>query len=328
MFKEVFFCGIKFDTLDIMKRVFLFTLLSAFGLSSCLIADNMFLEYSPQEESLNSKVEKEITTYLIQNTENYIYKSYGFSELIIKKPAELVALDDLKRKHQLDTTRIDLKQQITKLDSIIKSNNIRYSLEIDHEYSLKNKTTKIIELFETKFKLADSIKISDIKPLLNLKLSDEDVVIFENYFYETPIISSGTYAESKALSVEFYNHFKQRQNNLIGSKQKSNFLKHTLNLCKDVKVDGTFDQSYFLLKTADKKMRTDTTLSNYKSIEYSPLFETIIDKKVVNYYFFHSFMSTKENYPDTLSVYIEFSPYYELRMISPSGKKYNTFFND
>ena len=109
---------------------------------------------------------------------------------------------------------------------------------MDHAYSLTNKLTKIIELFETKFTLEDSINVAFLKPLLNLKLSEEDVVIFENYFYEFPIFLSGDYSESKALSVEFYNYFKQHQDQLVGVKQKSDFLAHTIKLCRDVKVDG------------------------------------------------------------------------------------------
>jgi len=311
-----------------MKRTYFISIITTLSLNSCFIADEMFLDNESNKESLSSKVEKEISEYIKDNSENYIYKNYGFSKLTIKKPAELVVLDNLKRKQALDTNQHLVNQQIKTIDSIIKARNIRYSLEIDHEYSLKNKLSKTIELFETKFTLADSIKVNEIKPLLNLKLTDEDVVLFETYFYETPIFLTSTYAESKALSSEFYNFFKQHQEELIGVKQKSNFLKHSLNICKDIKEDGIFDQSYYLLKSADRQIRLDSTIINYKPIEYSPLFETIVNEKLVNYYFFHSFISSTTGSSDTLSTYIEFSPYYELRLISTPGKTYNTYFND
>jgi len=328
VFKEDFICGIKFDTFGIMKKFHFISILCFSSLSSCFIADSIFLDLEPKKESLDSKIEKEITSYILKNSEDYIYKNYGFSELIIKKPAEMVVLDELKRKQTLDSTQIQINQQIETLDSIIKVKNIRYTLEMDHVYSLKNKLTNITELFETKFTLADSINVTSLKPLLNLKLSEEDLVIFENYFYEFPIFVSGHYSESKALSIEFYNYFKQHQDQLIGVKQKSNFLAHTIKLCKDVKVDGVFDQTYFLLKLADNKIRSDSTISNYKSIEYSPLFETIIDETLVNYYFFHRFINSNNNTLDTSSVYVEFSPYYELKSISTPGKTYNYYFND
>jgi len=311
-----------------MKRIYFISIITILSLNSCFIADEMFLDNESNKESLSSKVEKEISKYIKDNSENYIYKNYGFSELTIKKPAELVVLDNLKRKKALDSTQHIINQQIKTLDSIIKVKNIRYSLEVDHEYSLKNKLTKAVELFETKFTLADSIKVSKIKPLLNLKLTDTDVTLFETYFYETPIFLTGTYAESKTLSSEFYNFFKQHQEELIGVKQKSTFLKHTLNVCQDIKKDGVFDQNYYLIKSADKQIRLDSTITNYKPIEYSPLFETIVNEKLANYYFFHSFISTTADFSDTLSVHIEFSPYYELRSISTPGKTHNIYFND
>jgi len=328
LFKEDFFCGTKIDTFDVMKILYSISFITFYSLSSCFIADGIFLENESSEESLESKVQKEISEYIKGNSDNYTYKSYGFSELIIKKPAELVVLDDLKRKQALNSNQTKINLQITTLDSTIKAENIRYSLEMDHEYSLKNKQTNAIELYETKFILADSIHIKNLTPLLNLKLTDEDVVIFENYFYETPIFLSGTYSESKTLSIEFYNFLKQHQDKLIGVKQKSNFMKHCLNICRDIKVDGTFDQNYYLLTLADRKIRSDTTIQGYKSIQFSPLFETTENKEVVNYYFFHNFTSTKNNILDTLSTYIEFSPYYELKLISEPGKTYNNYFNN
>ena len=79
-----------------MKGLFFLLTLLSFALSSCFIADNMILDSESTKETLASKVEKEISTYIKENTEGYIYKNYGFSELIIKKPAELIVLDDLK----------------------------------------------------------------------------------------------------------------------------------------------------------------------------------------------------------------------------------------
>jgi len=311
-----------------MTKIYFISIISTLSLNSCFIADEMFLDNESNKEYLSSKVEKEVSKYIKENSENYIYKNYGFSELIIKKPAELVVLDSLKRKQAIDSNQHIVNKQIKTIDSIIKTQNIRYSLEIDHEYSLKNKLTKTIELFETRFTLADSIKVNKIKPLLNLKLTDTDVTLFEAYFYETPIFLAGTYPESKTLSSEFYNLFKQHQEELIDIKQKSNFLKHSLDICKDIKEDGTFDQSYYLLKSADRQIRLDSTIINYKPIEYSPLFETIINERLVNYYFFHSFICRTAGFSDTLSVHIEFSPNYELRSISTPGKTLNTYFND
>jgi hypothetical protein len=199
---------------------------------------------------------------------------------------------------------------------------------MDHVYSLKNKKSGKIELFETQFTLADSIKVKTFAPLLNIKLPIDDVTIFEDYFYEHPIFSSGTYSENKDLSIQFYNFLKQHKNELNSIKEKSYFLNHSLKLCKEIKKDGAFDQSYFLLKTADEIITNDSTISNYKSIEYSPLFETIINETLVNYYFFHSFINSHNGISDTSSVYIEFSPYYELRSISTPANTYNNNFND
>ena len=80
----------------------------------------MFLDSDFTKETLDSKIEKEITNYIVKNSEDYIYKNYGFSELIIIKPAEMVVLDELKRKQTLDSTQIEINQQVVTLDSIIK----------------------------------------------------------------------------------------------------------------------------------------------------------------------------------------------------------------
>jgi len=328
LFKEDLFFGIKFDTFDIMKKIIVLSFILPLILSSCYIADNMLLESQSTKEPLNLKVEKEISNYIKENAENYIYKNYGFSELIIKKPAELIVLDDLKRKQAFDSTQVNIKTQILEVESIIKAKNLKYSLEMDHEYALRNKKTGEIELFETKFTLADSLKVKNIKPLLNITLLIDDVAIFENYFYETPIFLSGTYLENRNLSSQFYNFLKEHQNELTTIKEKSDFLIHSLNLCKEIKKDGTFDQSYYLLKLADKEIRSDSTILNYKSIEYSGLFETIVNEKITNYHYYHSFKNSTSGVADTALVYIEFSPYYELRSISTPSNTYEKYFND
>lgn len=311
-----------------MKKIFLLTTLLSLTLSSCFIADNMFLENEIPKESLDTKVKNEISTYIKENSENYIYKNYGFSELVIKKPAELIVLDDLKRQLKTDSNQTDINAQIIQVENIIKEKNLRYNLEMDHVYSLKNKQSGKIELFETQFTLADSIKVKSITPLLNAILSTNDVSIFEDYFYEKPIFSTGTYSENKALSIQFYNFLKQHQNELTSIVEKSKFLSHSLKLCKEIKTDGSFDQDYYVLKITDIEMSKDSTLLNYTPLEYSPLFETIINEKLVNYHFFHSFINSPNGISDTSSVYIEFSPYYELRSISEPGNIYNNNFND
>ena len=199
---------------------------------------------------------------------------------------------------------------------------------MDHVYSLKNTKSGEIELFETQFTLADSIKVKTFDPILNIKLPIDDVTIFEDYFYERPIFLSGTYSENKDLSIQFYDFIKQHKNELNSIKKKSDFLTHSLKLCKEIKKDGVFDQTYFLLKTADKVISNDSTILNYKSIAYSPLFEIIVNETLVNYYFFHSFLNSKNGISDTSSVYIEFSPYYELRSISRPGNTYNNNFSE
>ena len=299
-----------------MKHYLFLSLFLFTSLSSCLIADDYFTENKKYKISLDKKVKKEITNYIIENSDNYIYKNYGFSQLIITKPVELIVLDDLKNKQALDSTNIDIKLQISKIEKIIKDKNIRYSLEMDHIFSIKNKLTDEIDLFETNFKLADSITVTETTPLLNIKLTPKKLTIFENYFYETPLFSSTDIQDNKILSEKFYTFLKQHQNNLIGIKIKSNFLDHSLNLCNEIKEDGTFDQSYFLTKLADQKLRSDSSIINYKSVKYSELFETKDGELLVNYYFFHTFIQLENNTSDTSTVYIEFSPYYELTAIS------------
>lgn len=311
-----------------MKGINLLFIIFSLGLHSCFIADELFLEENSPSPSLDSKVQNVISTHIKANSENYIYKNYGFSELIIKKPAELVVLDNLKRKKRTDLNQKAIDQKIQQLDSIIKQNNITYSLEIDHQFSLKQNVTNSIELFEMRFILSDSISINQRIPLSFLNLTPTEAITFQDYFYENSIFSHHSFEESKALSTDFYNFMKHHQEELIGIKDKSEFLRHTLTLCNEIKSKGKFDQHQYLLNIAKNKFNSDTTIIGYAPIMYSNLFETIIDQKLVNYYFTHSFTNSKTGFPDTLFSKIEFTPYYELKSISPTSKTDNPHIND
>jgi hypothetical protein len=151
---------------------FLFLLFVTYG---CFIADEAINNKSEYSGSLSNRVKNAISKYVKDEYKDYQYHKYGFSDLIIHKPQELFKIDSLKsitpkstqQKHQI-------QKSVDSLNAIIKTNQIKYWLEMDHVFNIKNKITKKIELFEVRFYLNDSIQVVRTKPLMFLELSQAE----------------------------------------------------------------------------------------------------------------------------------------------------------
>ena len=304
----------------------LFLLFATYG---CFIADQAINNKSEYSGSLSNRVKNAISEYIKKDNENYQYYKYGFSNLIIHKPKELVQLDSLKNvRPKSETQQNQLQKSIDSLNTIIKTKQIKYWLEMDHVFNLKNKSTKKIELFEARFFLNDSIQVKRTKPLMYLELTPAEEVIYSDFFYETPIFYASTYAESQTLSHNFYSYFKAELETKKNIAEKSDFLKHIIWVCGEVKKTGQFKLDDILKKSAVKNLSENKEIINYEPLSFSKVFETKEDNMVKNYYFFHKFSHSKA---DTLvedAVYIVFSPYYEFTDIYQLEKPIEQYFNE
>lgn len=314
-----------------MKRFqFLVLLVFLLGLTSCFIADDAFGTPKQPKLSLKQKTQSEISNYIKGKSEGYGYYKYGFSDLIIHKPQKMILLDSLKDEQTAQKNgQIELDQTILELEREIEQKGLKYTLEMDHVFSLTDKSTGGVELYESRFFLTDSLSVFEVDLLMNISMDDDQESIFADYFYETTIFLSGDYAQSKRLSKNFYSFFKSHQDELNSIKEKSNFLTHTLWLCQEVKNSGYFNQSAVLEKTTVNRLRLTEELIDYESLKFSVLYEINEDENLKGYYFFHKFSHLNNFGEEELSVvYVSFSPYYELIEILQVEKPYNQYFDE
>ena len=300
----------------------------AFILNSCFIADDAFGVYKEPKMTLKQKTQNAITEYIKTNSKNDKYFSYGYSELIIHKPEALIELDKLKARRKIKSVnQIELEKDIAALEQKIKNNNIRYTMEMDHIFSLTNKTNGNIELYETRFFIADTLKVFDLKPLMNIPLSNEQETIFADYFYESTIFITPDYTQARSLSKQFYAFFKVHQDELLTLKEKSDFLTHTLWLCNEVKSTGAFNQAEILQKLAKQKLTLGKFI-DYEPIKFSTLYEINEGENLKGYYFFHKFSHFNNNREELSVAYIGFSPYYELNELRLVEAPYKPYFDE
>jgi hypothetical protein len=298
-----------------------------FSISSCFIADDLYGEKKKPRLSLKQKTQIAISSYIKENINNESYYKYVFSDLIIHKPKELILLDNLKKDRDNDNLDKDtLELKITKLEADIDAGGLSYSLEMDHVFSLTGEEK--IDLLETRFFLNDKLEVSELRPLIELKLDEKQEDIFASYFFERVIFQTEDYYQSKKMSKSFYDHFKKHQQEIVGVKAKSDFMSHVLMLCNEVKGSGYFNQGLTLQKITKKQLKLKYEKMELESLNFSTLFEINENETLKGYYFFHKFSDSKSDLPDTNVVYVGFSPYYELVDLVEVERPFNQYFNE
>ena len=300
-----------------------------FVLSSCFIADDLYGEKGKPKLSLKQKTQAAIASYVKDNIDDEVYYKYGFSELIIHKPKELILLGNLKKDR--DNKNIDqdsLELQILSVEKKIEVNQLSYKLEMDHVFSLTSSKKGSTDLIESRFFLSDKLEVTEVKALMMLPVNEVEETSFANYFFENVIFKKEDYYQSKKLSKGFYSHFKQHQQELIGVKVKSDFLKHTLMMCYEVERIGDFRQDLVLQKITMDYIKEKMTSDKVQAIEFSTLFEINENETLKGYYFFHKFSDYKNETKDTTVAYVGFSPYYELVDYAEVEKPFNQYFNE
>ncbi len=306
--------------------VFLFLF---FILTGCFIADELVYNKSEYTGSLSTKVKNAISIYIKTEYKEYSYYKYGFSNLIIHKPTELVERDSLLNvKAKTNEQKTNLENKIDSLNLVIKQNNIKYWMEMDHFFNVKNKNSNQIELYEATFYLNDSLQVINTKPLLFLELTKNEEDVFSSFFFESPIFYAETFYESQKISRDFYEFFKVELENRKGITKKSKFLKHIIWVCGQVKTTKAFNLESILSQLTINNFLNNQQIKDYKTLKFSKVFEIKEDNVLKNYYFFHKFSHSKNDTIIESAVYVGFSPYYELTDIYQLNEPIEPYFNE
>jgi hypothetical protein len=284
---------------------------------SCYIADSIFLVTPEVEEpeSLQTKCEHQVENYINARSTNEIYNSYGFSQLKIIIPVELVQLEALEEKALNDPSNKNLQDEYAEKKVVIEELGIKTTIELGHLFTLSSDSTGI-SILEIDYTLNDKLQVIDIHPKTLLTLPSDYARITDYFLQEHTIFNAPTYEEAKYLSLQLYNFFKDKMETYPTVTTKSAFLHHALDICKIVQSQRVFDQNYIaqtVFKTYLQKNRTD--IKDYAAMEFSPLYETNKGDSLLGYYFFHKFMGSYREVLDTNVVLVEFSPYYQVDKI-------------
>lgn len=298
--------------------------------SSCYFADSIFEEEEVPEETLQVKCQQAVAEYLNLKVDQK-YEPYGFGNITIHKPKSILELEKLeKQKSDIGFSTPELDSSIAQKKRYIEENKIIKTIDLDHFFTLKDSLGRCT-VFETNFILNDTLGIKDLSAKIITQIPSDYVSILSFFFYEKPIFLNDSYQESKQMSYNFYAFFKEELEKKNNVTDKSAFLLHALKMTREVKIKGTFDQQNVMerqIKNLLGKERVDIT--NYKSLDFSPLYETKDDStnEKLGYYFFHKFTGDYKEKSDTNVVLVEFSPYYEIGNIFQMDRPFNQYFSN
>ena len=300
-------------------------------LHGCFITDQLFVEQEEPIEEINiqAKAEQNVSAEILSEIGKDEYTPYGFSQLKVIKPLELVQLEEMELKLRLHPKDSALMTKIQKQKEFIKKNRIERAAELSHFFTLITDTLNI-NIVEAKYTLNDTLAVLDMEPEIVLTVPKSYQLMIDYYFNEYTIIIAKTYTEGKKMSRSFYRFFKDQLETYDRVDEKSNFLKHILDICTMVKFKGDFDQEYIVQKVLEKFIKKERQdIKDYAPLAYSTLFETKnnADNSVVGYYFFHKFIGNYADQKDSNVVLVEFSPYYQVDQIFQLDSTFESYTN-
>ncbi len=313
-----------------MKSYLLLPFLISFILSSCFIADDIFLEEEEPELTLPLEVIVKDSIYhyiLSQKGENQRYLSYGYEPLRVIVPEEIKIKERWEnRQNVLGFDPEMVNSKIAYYDSIVKARNLSRKISMVHTFSLREIGDTVLDLQSINFILSNELSVLDFVPSYMVNLSLEEEKVFAKFNYDTPILKAYSYSESQSLSKKFYGFFKQELSNKENSIERGLFLRHIIEVVTLVDEKNEFDVqqvSQSLLIDHMKKNRQD--IIDYNPIDFSPLYEINEEENLVGYYFFHTFKFKNVDEADKLSVYVKFNQFYEVERIIETDQPYEAF---
>jgi len=313
-----------------MKSPLIICLILGLSLSSCFFVDDIFDPPAPKEPSLQELSEKSIQSYLKEKDE-YTYMPYGFNTIKIIKPIEIAELEALQtKKEEQGYSTAELDSSIANKKRFIRENNIERTVVVDHFFTFTD-SLKQTTVYETTFTLNDTLGVKDLSAKIKQEIEPDYVSILSFFFYEKPIFFGSSYQESKILSQNFYAFFKEELERQETINDKSAFLLHALEITREIKIKGEFQQQNTLERLVVKHISNNRTdIEEYENIEFSDLFQTNKEdsQEVLGYYFFHKFRGKYNGLLDTNVVLIEFDPYYQIDQIYQMDRPFEPYFKN
>jgi hypothetical protein len=297
-------------------------------LTSCYFVNDIFDPPEEKKQSLQDLSQESVSNYLKKTTKGETYEPFGFGNLTIHKPEEILELERLEKKFKLNPS-IELDSSIARKKRFIQLNKIERTIVLDHFFTLTDSVGKL-KIFETNFTLNDTLGVKELSANIMLHLSSKYKDALSYYFYEYNIFNSPSYYESRNLSSNFYAFFKEELEKRDGRVQKTAFLLHALKMTYQVKLRGEFNQQVILEKmVTDYIVAERKDISDYRGLDFSELYQTQNEQEeLMGYYFFHKFIGSFQEQLDTSVVLIEFSKFYEIDMIYQMDRPFGTYFKD
>ncbi len=308
-----------------MKKRFLFYFLMTFGFTSCLIADDIFKPEDEYRDPIDIVVKDSVRAYLLRNIRpDESYLNYGFGDLRVIVPWEVSEYAKWSgRKGNVNFDQKKVAGKIEELDSIIDQKNLQRTLEIDHVFSTRRKGDSLGEVNKMKFYLNEDFEVKDFDLGYHLVLTEKRERAFANFYYESPLIRGYSYDESKRLNESFYKHFKQKLDSLSTIKERENFLNHTIIICENMMQERAFDQQAIAETLVKEYLKSGSDkVSGYQPKAFSELYQINEVGSLSGYYLFHTFSFEISEGMDSMSVYIKFSPHYEIKSIFETQQEF------
>ena len=301
---------------------------SLFLLSGCYFADDLFLEDPPPPpKSLQERSQDAVEAYIRKGITSETYMPYGFSDVEIHVPAELLELEKLEadRKNGINTS--------SQTDSIIAAKrafteayHIQRTVLIEHFFTLKTTTGKL-QILEAKYVLNDTLGVMDVTPVTILEMPDYYEQALNYFFHDYTIFIANSISEGRSLSNRFYTFFKTELEKRTDVNSRSAFYENCIRITETVRSTGQFDPNGVAQALAFNHMlELQDSTSSYRSIAFSPLYEKSEGVTTTGYYIFHKFSETINEERDTLVLRFDFSKYYEIESKTNIDPPFESYF--
>jgi hypothetical protein len=232
--------------------------------------------------SKEDNVKKSISDHIVNVfSEQGAYKNFLFGELFILKPKEILELDNLideKNKLPLRTEELgkkydstiaaqDVKIAFKKQE--IKDNRIYPWYEINHLFAIVPlKKEDSVSIFELDFEIYPNYTIKDIHKKMELKLSNDDYIVFRAFMQQIPLYES----LDDDYDYQMNNAFYSKSLAAIESEEdyKGELIKTILDMMVYIRKNNKFDEDAF---TLEKVILNESKFINpeYKIIDYGKL---------------------------------------------------------
>ena len=224
------------------SNIGLIALVSIFLYSCGNIANTPIKMINDQKETLHTSIEKKTKDKHIQES----YQSLSFGQMKVFKPDAFIRLDSvyavkesfLKNNDFRGLKRSGIEDLIPsyRAEAMQEIDEVQY--EIEHIYQTSTVDSIKIHSAFYLFNYRDSLLFTT--PFYDFQLDEKYTELYYAYQFDFHFITNRKIYVSKK-ELEFIRFFKNRQFELIGSDELSNFMDHTMTIMEAAKKASTID---------------------------------------------------------------------------------------